>query len=72
MRRSWADDPGLGSDAQRRVYLALTDEWQPAQNIAGIAVIPVKGAGTALLALARRGLAERRDGGRAYEYRRPA
>jgi len=37
--------PKLGSDAQRRVYLALSDEWQPAQDIAEIAGIPAKGAG---------------------------
>jgi hypothetical protein len=60
----------LHTDAQRRAYLALTEHWQPARALAEHAGIPVRGAGTALLALVARGPAERRDGGRAWEYRR--
>ena len=62
--------PKFDSDSQRRTYLALTDEWQSARTLAEHAGIPIKGAGTALLALVARGHAERRNAGRAYEYRR--
>jgi hypothetical protein len=41
----------LPTEHQRRMLLALTDEWQTARELAEIAGIPVKGAGTALLAL---------------------
>jgi predicted Rossmann fold nucleotide-binding protein DprA/Smf involved in DNA uptake len=46
------------------MLLALTDEWQTAHDLAEVAGIPVKGAGTVLLALHKQGLAERRDGGK--------
>ena len=60
----------LETDAQRRAYLALTDTWQPTRELAETAGIPMKGAGTVLRSLHERGHAERRDGGRSYEWRR--
>ena len=49
------------------MLLAFTDEWQPASELAEVAGIPVKGAGTVLLALHTQGHAERRAGGN-YRY----
>ena len=61
----------LRTEHQRRMLLALTDEWQTAQELAEVAGIPVKGAGTVLLALHKQGHAERRDGGQfRYVWRR--
>jgi hypothetical protein len=60
------------------MLLALTDQWQTAGELAEVAGIPVKGAGTVLLALHNQRLAERRDGGdfdaegEGSEGRRPA
>jgi hypothetical protein len=46
------------TEHQRRMLLALTDEWQTAGELAEVAAIPLKGAGTVLLALHKQGLAE--------------
>ena len=50
------------------MLLALTSEWRTAsEQLAEVAGIPVKGAGTVLLALHKQGQAERRAGG-SYRY----
>ena len=62
--------PLVRTEPQRRMLLALTDDCQSATDLAEVAGIPMKGAGTVLVALRERGEAERRNGGRFYLWRR--
>jgi hypothetical protein len=55
------------------MFLALTDEWQTTTQLAEVAGISVKGAGTVLLAPRKREHAERRvDDQLRYVWRRAA
>ena len=58
------------TEAQRRMLFALTDDWQSARELAQVAGIPLSRAGSTLLALQKRGHADRRDAGKFWQRRR--